>query len=360
MPNADRPTVTLAELAARYLEYLRVERNASPATIGQAYGSDLRLLLRHLGPTRADGPATACSTADILGWLGTQAHLTAATRSRRLQAIKSCCQWAVRREILLINPTASIDPPTVPRPLPHPLSEAEVAQLLEGSTAGAFMAERDQALLELAYGSGLRASELTGLDLADLDVAGEVVRVLGKGRKERVVPVTGRALAAIVVYLPIRARIRARTGGRDDGSLFVSQRTGGRLTYSAIRDLVLRRTRRVGLTIRVHAHRLRHSFATHLLDHGADLRAIQEMLGHASLATTERYTYVSPGRLRAVHEQAHPRATRRPEPESAAPPEPGDVLAHLAAQVAAITEVLAGFGAARAGGPPGAPQPRAL
>ncbi|HVO18100.1 MAG TPA: tyrosine-type recombinase/integrase, partial [Anaeromyxobacter sp.] len=206
------------------------------------------------------------------------------------------------------NPARAVASPRRPKKLPDVLPEAEVAALVEAPEGGP-LALRDRAFLELLYASGLRVSELTGLDLGDLDLREGLVRVLGKRRKERVVPVGGPARLALERYLAeARPALAAGPEGRGRGApLFLNHR-GGRLTARSVARLLGKWVAAAGLPRHVHPHVLRHCFATHLLGNGADLRGIQELLGHASLSTTQRYTHLDWKRLAAVYDQAHPRA----------------------------------------------------
>ncbi|MDP1806971.1 MAG: tyrosine-type recombinase/integrase, partial [Acidimicrobiales bacterium] len=215
------------------------------------------------------------------------------------------------------NPAGDVPRPKVPSGLPKALSEAEVLSLLSVVTGDDAVARRDRAILEVLYGCGLRVSELVGLSLADLDLASNLLRAFGKGSKERVVPVGRLATDALVAWLSPRGRDRmvpdrwARRG--DSEAVFLNTR-GGRLSRQGAWGIVRRHGDAVGLGDRLSPHVLRHSCATHMLDHGADIRVVQELLGHASISTTQVYTKVSATRLRQIYESAHPRAKRgRPE-----------------------------------------------
>jgi integrase/recombinase XerC len=226
--------------------------------------------------------------------------LAKATIARKLAAVRSCFRFLARRGTLEANPARQVRGPRLGRRLPSFLPVDETTALLnpepELSPGGA----RDRALLELLYASGLRVAEACGLDVDDLDEGRRTVRVLGKGSKERVVPVGESALEALAAYLAMRGRRR--------GPLFLNAR-GGRLTPRSAHRIVRARARRAGIVQRVTPHTLRHSFATHMLGAGADLRLIQELLGHRRLSTTQRYTHVSPEHLMRVYDAAHPRAT---------------------------------------------------
>lgn len=308
-----RPVVetapAMAELVVQFLSYLTVERRASPHTI-RGYAGDLKHFLGFLSERHHDQVlrVQAVRVEDVRGWLASDTASThSATRARRLAAVKSCFVFAVREGWLASSPAVQVAMPRLPRRLPQILSEADVATILDAPFGDDPLAPRDRAMFELLYAAGLRASELTSLRLVDLDFAKRTVRVLGKGGKERLVPVGVRAVDALSAYWPLRSRLRATVTDEDDAPVFVN-RSGERLTPSGLRQALARRIQALGFDRKIHCHLFRHAFATHLLDRGADLRAIQEMLGHASLATTERYTYVSAARLAEVYRAAHPRA----------------------------------------------------
>ncbi|HSF05521.1 MAG TPA: tyrosine-type recombinase/integrase, partial [Methylomirabilota bacterium] len=226
--------------------------------------------------------------------------LQPASVARKLAALRSWLRFLVRRGTLSGNPAAEVRGPRLGRKLAAFLPIDESQALLDGGSAPA----RDRAVLELLYASGLRVSELAGLDLDDADFTRRTVRVLGKGGKEREVPFGARAAAALDAYLRVR--------GHDGGPLFLGRRTR-RLGVRSIFEIVRRQARAVGIARRVTPHTLRHTFATHLLDRGADLRMIQELLGHSRLSTTQRYTHVSATQLMRIYDRAHPRARRQPD-----------------------------------------------
>jgi integrase/recombinase XerC len=283
-----------------FLEYLGVERGASPHTL-RSYAADLTEFTRFLTEEKIGGLPGA-DTRAVRAYVARlhQRRLSKATIARKLAAVRSCFRFLARRGALPANPARQVRSPRLGRRLPSFLPVDEATILLnappEPTTAGA----RDRALLELLYASGLRVAEGCGLDLDDLDEARRTVRVVGKGDKERVVPVGETALEALAAYLAMR--------GRQRGPLFLNAR-GGRLTPRSAHRIVRARARQVGIDQRVTPHTLRHSFATHMLGAGADLRLIQELLGHSRLSTTQRYTHVSPEHLMRVYDRAHPRAT---------------------------------------------------
>lgn len=283
-----------------FLEYLGVERGASPHTL-RSYAADLTEFTRFLADERIGGLPDA-DTRAVRAYVARlhQRRLSKATIARKLAAVRSCFRFLARRGALPANPARQVRSPRLGRRLPSFLPVDEATVLLnappEPSAAGA----RDRALLELLYASGLRVAEGCGLDLDDLDEARRTVRVVGKGDKERVVPVGETALEAMAAHLAMRGRRR--------GPLFLNAR-GGRLTPRSAHRIVRARARQAGIDQRVTPHTLRHSFATHMLGAGADLRLIQELLGHSRLSTTQRYTHVSPEHLMRVYDRAHPRAT---------------------------------------------------
>jgi integrase/recombinase XerD len=233
-----------------------------------------------------------------------------ATVARATVAVRSMHGFCAAEGLLPSDPAADVEPPSVPRGLPKGLSEEEVGRLLEAVTGTDPVARRDRAILEVLYGTGMRIAELVGLSLGDLDRGDALVRVLGKGSKERVIPLGRFALAALEAWLDAGrpALVPDRWARRGDAeAVFLNQR-GGRLTRQGAWGIVAAHGRAAGLERRLGPHTLRHSCATHMLDHGADIRAVQELLGHASISTTQVYTGVSVERLFAVYAGAHPRA----------------------------------------------------
>jgi integrase/recombinase XerC len=292
----------MSDPLAAFLRHLRLEKQVSPHTL-RSYRSDLEQFRQYCAETtgaRALGEALrAVDVRLVRAWL-MHLHglgLEPASIARKLAALRSWLRFLVRRGELSRNPAAEVRGPRLPQKLATFLPIDESQALLDGGPA----ADRDRAVLELLYASGLRVSELAGLDLDDVDLGQRTVRVLGKGTKERVVPFGARAATALDTYLGQR--------GHGAGPLFVGRR-GRRLGVRSIFDVVRRQARATGITRRVTPHTLRHSFATHLLDRGADLRMIQELLGHSRLSTTQRYTHVSTTQLMRVYDRAHPRARR--------------------------------------------------
>jgi integrase/recombinase XerC len=300
----------LAPAFAREIEaferHLSAERNFAAHT-RRAYASDLRQLARFLGPAADPARTTA---ADVRAFLADRhRRASAATVGRQLAALRSFFGHLVRSGARAADPSLGLPAPRAPRRLPRPLP-VDDCQLLAESPRHPGSA-RDLALVEVLYGAGLRVAELCGLDVRDADLSRGELRVLGKGSRERVVPLPAAARAALARYLA-----EARRGAGRGEPLFTALRGRAgaaprRLDPRDARRILRRRARAVGIADRVHPHRLRHSYATHLLDMGADLREIQELLGHRSLSTTQKYTAVSAERLLEVYDRAHPRARRR-------------------------------------------------
>lgn len=288
--------------------YLRDERRVSPHTL-RAYEREVRGLVefcqRELAVKRP-GEVTRATMRAFLAHLHTR-RLARPSVQRALAAVRTYFRFLLRENVVKGNPARALVGPRAARTLPDVLTAFEVADLLEAlpdTPAG----RRDRAALELLYGAGLRAAELIGLDLDDVDPQRRLLRVRGKGGRERVIPFGRAALAALAAYLPQRARWRQaalQVEGREP--LFVNQR-GGRLSDRSLRRLVEQAVRRAATLRRVHPHTLRHAFATHLLEAGMDLRAIQELLGHASLATTQKYTHLDLAHLMETYRKAHPKA----------------------------------------------------
>ena len=278
-----------------FLHYLEIERDASAHTI-RSYRADLEQFRTFLA-RQGDPSFTAVDARAIrsyLAWLHSLG-LDRVSVARKLAAVRSCFRFLVRRGVVARNPGRQVGAPRLPRKLVSFLPIDETHALLDGPTARL----RDRAILELLYASGLRVSELAGLDLDDVDRAGGTVRVLGKGRKERAVPFGAAAADALDAHVSEQ--------GEAPGPLFRNAR-GGRLSVRSLYTIVRNRARAAGITRRVSPHTLRHTFATHMLDAGADLRLIQDLLGHSRLSTTQRYTHVSSDQLMRVYDAAHPRS----------------------------------------------------
>jgi len=296
--------VALDESAVRLIEgfeaYLAHEANASPHTI-KGYGSDLRQFARFLADR--GGALAAVDAHGVRAWLASLAGATRKTSvARKLAALKHFFRHCARSGERHDDPAATLAAPKRERFLPPHLTVDEMFRVLDGMRDPGAIPARDRAILELLYSTGIRVSELVQLDWVDVDRRGAVVRVLGKGRKERIVPVGATALAALDHYQRLWPADRRR-----DKAVFLNAR-GGRLTVRSVARIVDHYVSRAGTHVRASPHAFRHSFATHLLNGGADLRAIQELLGHASLSTTQRYTHVDFARLAEVYDKAFPRA----------------------------------------------------
>jgi integrase/recombinase XerD len=312
MATAPAPEATrrFEDLVLDFLAHLELERGLARNTL-EAYRSDLLAFGRHLVERGTD--AETASSRDVAEYLadlasGEERRAAAPATIRRKSACLRSFYRHLRREgVRESDPTAALVPPRRPARLPHVLTRDEVRALLAQPVGADPAALRDRALLETMYASGLRASEVTTLDVADLDLEAGVLRARGKGSKERVVPVGRAARAALRAYLE-RGRSKP-LGQRPESRVFLNQR-GGPLSHQGVHGIVERHARGAGLAGRMTPHTLRHTFATHLLAGGCDLRTLQEMLGHADVSTTQIYTHLSTGRLREVYFEAHPRATR--------------------------------------------------
>jgi integrase/recombinase XerD len=301
----------MREYVAEFLGHLAVERGASTHTI-TAYRGDLEAYVSSLEVAGVRDP-NAVTREDVSRFISQQRGrgLSPSTVERRVSAVKSFHRFLVREGVTENHPTARLPLPKVPERLPDVVSVEDVDRLLSQPFPDGPGGLRDRAILEVLYGCGLRVSELTGLDVGDLDASNGFLRVLGKGGKERLVPLAGLAVRATEAYLAGARPLLHPKGtlrGVDPDAVFLNTR-GGRISRQAVFGLVKRYGARVGLDL--HPHTLRHSFATHMLEGGADLRALQEMLGHADLATTQIYTHVDRRHIREEYLSTHPRARVR-------------------------------------------------
>ena len=294
---------------ARFLKYLGVERNASQLTV-KSYREDLTALAGYL--TEAHGGACPrpgeITVLELRGYVAAlhEAGYAQTTIARRLASLRSFFRFGQREGWVSTNPAKPLRNPRRPRTLPHFLSPEEIGRLLRAPSPDDPAGLRDRAILETMYSAGLRVSELVGLNESDLDFAGEIVRVRGKGRKERLAPIGSYAIRALKRWLGVR-RLSVREPEGPESPVFVNK-FGRRLTTRGVARMLEKYLRQTGLDCRTTPHSLRHSFATHLLDRGADIRSVQELLGHKSLVTTQIYTHVSTTGLREVYRRAHPRA----------------------------------------------------
>ncbi len=288
----------------RFLEHLRAEAGASEHTL-KAYGTDLAQFAGFVDRETAVAVVGEVDHQLIRRFLASLGDIAPATAGRKLSALRSLFDGLVRDDLVPSNPARRVRAPRVRKPLPTFLTAREAAALLDGRPdADTPRGLRDAAILEILYGAGLRVAELVGLDVDQIHLESPVLRVRGKGRKEREVPLGPPARSALRRYLHVRGQL-APAG--DEPALFLNAR-GGRLGDRSIRRMVKREGLIASLLKDLHPHALRHSFATHLLEGGADLRSIQELLGHASLATTQRYTHLTVEQLMEIYDACHPRA----------------------------------------------------
>lgn len=298
----DRPTSEA--LADEFVTHLRVERNLSPNTV-RAYATDLSSFLAW-----AERESVHVLDADhrrLRRYLAEldRARYSRRTIARRLAAVRGFYRYLVMRGYSTGSPAAVLATPKLARQLPSVAPTQLLTDLLDIPDATTPLGVRDRAILELLYATGVRVSELSGLDLGDVDLVGGTVRVMGKGSRERVVPMHPAAIRRLREYL---ASGRLALQGPKSGSAFFLNRLGGRLSAGGVRRMMERHLAEIGASAQITPHDLRHSFATHLLEGGADLRTVQELLGHIALSTTQIYTHVSTKHLRDVHKGAHPRA----------------------------------------------------
>ena len=297
-----------------FLRYLWVERNASQNTL-RSYEGDLLQFLNYL-TLRECLPSESIDWKDIdpllirsfLSDLVSKGN-TKSSVARKLASLRTFFKYLLRQGKIVFNPAQRVASPKLPQTLSSFLSVDEATGLLESADTPTPRGLRDRSILEVFYGGGIRLSELVGLDLSDLDMEAGLIRVQGKGGKERVVPIGSYAISALRNYLARRDEFfpPAKMGARGEAAVFVN-RWGGRLSGRSVSEIVLKYLRKSGVSHHITPHSLRHSFATHLLDGGADLRAIQELLGHARLSTTQRYTHLSMDKIMEVYDKAHPKA----------------------------------------------------
>jgi integrase/recombinase XerC len=316
------------QIIEQFLDYLRYERNASPRTIRE-YRRDIGQLQEFLTPpgekTMPLGDVDHHILREYLNWMYDR-RLEKASIARRLSSLRTFFKFCVREKFTETNPARLVSAPKLPKRVPQVLTASELNRFLDDLgrkgeesrrrrrlTAGSehdsrILLQRDRAILELLYASGLRVSEIVGISVGNLDRPGQMVRVLGKGRKERVVPFGSKARAALEAYWPVRHELLAHARGKPDHEAVFLNHRGGRLTDRSVHMLVKKYARLASVNWDLHPHSLRHAFATHLLADGADLRAIQELLGHVSLSTTQRYTQASIRQLMEVYDKTHPHA----------------------------------------------------
>lgn len=298
----------MEEALAEFLRHLALEKNSSSLTV-KAYREDLTQALQFFrerlgGKQPAVGDLNTRLLRAHQAWLHDQGYARS-TLARRLAAVRTWCRFLCRQGLLAADPSAGLRGPRQGRTLPHFLARPDVERLLTAPPADRPLGLRDRALLETLYSAGLRVSELTGLDMADIDLVDGAAIVRGKGRRERLALLGPPAIAALRNWIAARSSLPARAAGKP--ALFLNK-NGTRLTSRSVGRLLEKYLAQAGLDPRTSPHTLRHSFATHLLDAGADIRGVQELLGHRSLGTTQIYTHVTTQRLRDSYHRAHPRA----------------------------------------------------
>ncbi len=284
----------------QFINFLKIEQGVSPHTL-TAYSEDLKEFSSQINKRAKD-----IDYLDIRSFLAYLHHrkLKKTSIARKLASIRSLFKYLYREGHVKTNPAKLVSSPKVPKSIPKFLPIDELFLLMDKPQGDTFKLTRDKAILELLYSSGLRVSELTALDMGDFDINEAIVNVEGKGRKERIVPIGSKAIDAIRNYLPERIALKKKSP-----ALFLNNR-GGRLTQRSVRRILLHYSRMINLNGGLSPHTLRHSFATHLLHGGADLRSIQELLGHSSLSTTQKYTHVDIRHLTEVYDKAHPMAKK--------------------------------------------------
>ena len=295
------------EQLRQFLDYIRLNRNASAHTVA-AYQGDLSQFVAFAGDYTGKHGALEPKHLDlavIRGFLGDlhRGRQSRATVARKVSAVRSFFRYLRREGLVESDPAALVVAPRREQKVPAHLSVDEMSQLLDAPDGSTPLGRRDRAILELFYASGIRLSELVAIDLEDIDLSGRMIRVMGKGRKERIVPFNQKAAGAL------RAWLKDRVALTEGDALFVNAR-GGRLTGRSVQRFVARYVSSCSTRFGISPHALRHSFATHLLQAGADLRAIQELLGHVQLSTTQRYTHVNVAQLLEVYRKSHPRAQK--------------------------------------------------
>jgi integrase/recombinase XerC len=317
------PGRVTAPLVRQFLDYLRLEKHFSDYT-GKSYGADLaqfcQFLAGEIGASHAspptadvaamsiDGKLAACeplTVREFLAYLHAQ-NYTKSTTARKLATLRSFYKFLIRRGIVTASPLVTIRTPKQEKRLPKCLDLEQVQKLMDAPGDGDLLSARDKAMLEVLYSSGIRVSELVELDMADIDLTEGVLRVRGKGRKDRLTPIGSQAIRAVQRYFELRL-LEPRLAERTTGRVFLNKH-GQSLSTRSVRRKLDKYLTESGLDPGISPHTLRHSFATHLLNNGADLRSVQELLGHQSLSTTQVYTHLTTARVKQAYDQAHPRA----------------------------------------------------
>jgi tyrosine recombinase XerC len=280
----------------KFFTYLEIERNYSGHTILN-YRIDLEEFFKFLGPTSIE----AVGYPDLRRFLAQLKgrNLKPRTVSRKLSSLRSFFKFLQREKVIRSNPAKLLVTPKLDKPLPHFMSEEETVQLIESPKSGKLNSPRDRAIFEILYSTGIRVSELVGLNVEDVDFIGNIIKVMGKGKKERLVPIGDQALDALKKYMDAR---------KADNKFVFLNKNGTRLSDRSVRNIINKYILEQAMSQHVTPHMFRHSFATHLLNHGADLRSVQELLGHVNLSTTQIYTHLTTEKLKKVYDQSHPRA----------------------------------------------------
>ena len=301
----------------KFFTYLEIEKNYSPHTILN-YRIDLVEFSKFLGECHCEEPkATKQSLSikdveysDLRRFLAQLKgrNLKPRTLSRKLSSLRSFFKFLQREKVIQANPAKLLVTPKLDKPLPHFMSEEESVQLIEAPKSGKINSPRDKAIFEILYSTGIRVSELVGLNVDDVDFFGNIIKVRGKGKKERMVPVGDTALNVLKEYLDKRSSSTPPVGGVREGGFIFANKNGTRLGDRSVRNIINKYILEQAMSQHVTPHMFRHSFATHLLNHGADLRSVQELLGHVNLSTTQIYTHLTTDKLKKVYDQAHPRA----------------------------------------------------
>lgn len=303
----------MKKAAKKYLRYLKVERNASPHTI-RSYRTDIHQFLhfcgRYLEREPGDVHPDEIDRLTIRLWLGelSEEELKKSSIARKVAALRSFFKYCFKRGIIQKNPAHLLIVPKKDRPLPKTANPEDLSRMMELAGGDAPAVRQDRAILELLYGTGIRLSELTGLDVADLNLELKQIKVLGKGDRQRIVPLGGRAMEALERHLETREQLYGERTDSDARQAVFLAAHGQRIYSRAVQRTVRDYLQRASEVTQKSPHVLRHSFASHLLDRGADIRVIRELLGHANLAATQVYTHTSVERLKTVYEGAHPRA----------------------------------------------------
>jgi integrase/recombinase XerC len=324
--HQDEACPNMQQAIEKFIAYLRYERNASPNTIREYQRDTEQFAAFVTPPGEKTMPLREVTHLVIREYVSAmyQQGLEKSSVARRLASLRTFFKFCVREKLASQNPARLVSTPKLPKRVPQVLSEEEMGSYLDALVDGGsrfatgkkkkqredftLNLKRDRAILELLYASGLRASECVGLDLQSIDRTGQILRVLGKGRKERVVPYGSKAQAALEAYWPVRDEILAKPKAPAGVEAVFLNRWGRRLTTRSVRTIVKKYVKLTNVNWDLHPHSLRHAFATHLLADGADLRAIQELLGHVSLSTTQRYTQASIQQLTQIYDKAHPHA----------------------------------------------------